>query len=78
MLSLLMLDVDFFKQFNDQYGHLTGDECLKAVALCLSGAVQRPADIVTRYGGEEFAILLPATDAGRGADDRRSVEDRGR
>lgn len=60
-LSLLMVDVDFFKQYNDGYGHQAGDECLKAVAEALRGKLRRPADIVTRYGGEEFAAILPDT-----------------
>ena len=61
-LSLLMLDVDFFKQFNDAYGHLAGDDCLRAVGQRLRECLRRPADVVTRFGGEEFAILLPNTD----------------
>ena len=60
-LSLLMGDVDFFKQYNDGYGHQGGDECLKAVAETLREKLRRPADIVARYGGEEFAAVLPAT-----------------
>jgi len=62
-LSLLMLDIDLFKQYNDHYGHLEGDACIKAVATALERVVSRPADVVARYGGEEFAILLPDTDA---------------
>ena len=62
-LSLIMLDVDFFKQYNDRYGHTQGDECLKNVAQTLALAVTRPRDIVARFGGEEFALILPETDA---------------
>jgi diguanylate cyclase (GGDEF)-like protein len=62
-LSLLMLDVDLFKLFNDHYGHLMGDECLKIVAHTLEEATQRPDDMVARYGGEEFAAILPETNA---------------
>ena len=62
-LSLLMIDIDFFKKFNDNYGHLEGDECLKHISLMLSGSVDNSSDLVARYGGEEFAILLPDTTA---------------
>jgi diguanylate cyclase len=60
-LSLLMLDIDHFKQFNDNYGHLVGDDCLKMVAQCVRQLVTRPQDLAARYGGEEFVVLLPST-----------------
>ena len=62
-LALAMIDLDNFKQFNDLYGHLAGDQCLKAVAAALAKEVQRPEDFVARFGGEEFALLLPHTSA---------------
>ena len=65
-LSLLLLDVDFFKIYNDTYGHQGGDDVLKAVAATIKGALRRPSDVVARWGGEEFVVLLPATDV-RGA-----------
>ncbi|KXJ49729.1 MAG: diguanylate cyclase [Cycloclasticus sp. Phe_18] len=61
-LSLLFIDIDHFKQFNDIYGHQLGDDCLKAVASTISGQCLRPSDLSARYGGEEFTIILPATD----------------
>ncbi len=60
-LSLLMIDIDHFKQFNDHYGHGDGDQCLQEVAAALSGTLTRPADLLSRYGGEEFACVLPDT-----------------
>ena len=63
-VALLMIDNDFFKLYNDSYGHLQGDEALKAVATALRDTIRRPADLVARFGGEEFAILLPGTDLG--------------
>jgi len=62
---LLMLDIDHFKQVNDQHGHLAGDKVLQAVARCISGCV-RPQDTVARYGGEEFAIVMPDCQAAYG------------
>lgn len=62
-LSLLIMDIDHFKTFNDNYGHLKGDEALVAVAGAITNALSRPTDLAARYGGEEFVVLLPDTDA---------------
>jgi diguanylate cyclase (GGDEF)-like protein/PAS domain S-box-containing protein len=61
-ISLIMCDVDFFKNYNDRYGHQTGDVCLKSVADAIRKKVGRPGDLIARYGGEEFAIVMPETD----------------
>lgn len=61
-LSLILLDIDHFKQFNDHYGHVQGDDCLKSVGQALSRAASRPRDFVGRFGGEEFVLVLPETD----------------
>lgn len=61
VISLLFIDVDYFKWFNDAYGHLAGDECLKKIAGAISGCLKRPTDLAARYGGEEFVALLLGT-----------------
>jgi len=65
-LSLMMLDIDAFKPYNDHYGHQRGDACLVSVAGALAAMLQRPADLIARYGGEEFAVILPDMDAAKG------------
>lgn len=61
-LAIALIDIDFFKQYNDHYGHLAGDDCLKKVAALLRDGVSRPRDFVARYGGEEFMLVLPECD----------------
>jgi diguanylate cyclase (GGDEF)-like protein len=62
-ISLILCDIDYFKIYNDTYGHQAGDSCLRSVAQAIRRSLQRPADVAARYGGEEFAIVLPQTDA---------------
>ena len=80
-LSLVMLDIDYFKQYNDHYGHVQGDDCLRSVGKALAGALHRPRDFIARFGGEEFVLVLPGTSPGGArllAEKlRRSVEDLG-
>jgi diguanylate cyclase (GGDEF)-like protein len=61
-LSLVLMDIDYFKHFNDAEGHLAGDDCLKQIAQAVAGVMQRPGDLAARYGGEEFACILSETD----------------
>lgn len=61
-LSLIMCDIDFFKNYNDTYGHIAGDDCLRKVSRLIKQSVRRPADLAARYGGEEFVLVLPNTE----------------
>jgi diguanylate cyclase (GGDEF)-like protein len=61
-LSLVVIDIDYFKQYNDHYGHMQGDECLRGVAQAMDAGASRSRDLCARLGGEEFVLLLPATD----------------
>ena len=63
-LSLLMIDIDHFKAYNDYYGHLQGDDCLRNVAQCIASSLMRGEDLVARYGGEEFVALLAGSSLG--------------
>lgn len=78
-ISLIMIDIDFFKKYNDYYGHSKGDEALRKIAKIIQSCLRRPDDLVTRYGGEEFTVILPDTDDAGGIkiaeDIRQAVHD---
>jgi len=65
-ITLILIDIDFFKNYNDYYGHLKGDDCLVQVATAIQDIPKKPSDLVSRYGGEEFAVLLPNTSLSTG------------
>jgi len=74
-LSLIMIDIDFFKNFNDVYGHIAGDECLNKIAGVIDQSASRSADFVARYGGEEFVVVLPKTESTGAANVARKIEE---
>lgn len=75
-LTVILLDVDFFKEYNDHYGHVAGDECLRQIGALLAGSVHRSLDLAARYGGEEFACILPDTAVAGGIEVARRIRDR--
>ncbi|RMG55464.1 MAG: GGDEF domain-containing protein [Gammaproteobacteria bacterium] len=75
-VSLLLIDIDFFKRYNDHYGHPAGDRCLKRIAGLIAQAAQRPGDLAARIGGEEFVLLLPETDLEAARDLAEALRDR--
>jgi diguanylate cyclase (GGDEF)-like protein len=74
-LTLLMIDADCFKAFNDNLGHVAGDECLKQIAATLRSSVKRAGETIARYGGEEFAVILPNTTAGQGVEVAETIRE---
>jgi diguanylate cyclase (GGDEF)-like protein/PAS domain S-box-containing protein len=66
-ISMILVDIDYFKEYNDHYGHVQGDACLQQVAIALGSAIKRPRDFIARFGGEEFVLILPDTDANTAA-----------
>lgn len=74
-LTLILCDIDYFKRYNDYYGHPTGDVCLAKVSDVLTYCIRRPADLVARYGGEEFAVILPNTDTAGGHSVASAIQD---
>ncbi|MEB3883196.1 diguanylate cyclase domain-containing protein [Lyngbya sp. CCY1209] len=74
-LAVILCDVDYFKNYNDQYGHLAGDDCLIQVARALDRSAMRPTDLVARYGGEEFAVILSNTDTQGAVEVARRIQD---
>lgn len=75
-LSVILCDVDYFKQYNDAYGHQVGDDCLRQIAGAIAGAARRPSDLAARYGGEEFAVLLPNTTVSGAMEVVRTIQTR--
>jgi len=75
-LSLLLIDIDFFKAFNDEYGHVAGDHCLRRVAHVIRDLARRPTDLAARFGGEEFAMVLPHTHAGGALEIAHTIRER--
>jgi two-component system cell cycle response regulator len=63
-IAVIMCDLDYFKKYNDAYGHVKGDKCLQILAKILGDEIKRPADLLARYGGEEFVVVLPETNSG--------------
>ncbi|RYD01237.1 hypothetical protein N752_31285 [Desulforamulus aquiferis] len=75
-LALIMIDIDFFKSYNDIYGHVGGDKCLERLASVFNNTLKRTTDLVARYGGEEFVILLPGTNLSGARDIARTLNER--